>query len=178
VVKRNLRRLGVVAAALALTATTFVVTSPAASASSASCAPGGTTHSATTNNNQPTYEKVPGTSVYGMVMWPITFFTGGEYIRDGKSILVMQTDSNFVLYNTSCHATWSSGTYGDGYGTAGFDQYTNLFVGGPGTHYIWKCGSCNANFVVLDVQSDGNVVVYDTKNASKWTVLWATHTNY
>jgi hypothetical protein len=62
----------------------------------------------------------------------------GATANFGNFVLAMQTDGNFVLYNSQTGPLWSSGTYGQ---------------------------NCGANQCLARFQNDGNLVVYDGSTA-------------
>lgn len=109
----------------------------------------------------------------------------------GKSAahLIMQSDGNLVLYSTTGQALWSTGTSGnpgawfviqdDGnlvvYSTGGKALWASSTINdklSPGERLLpgWSLRSADGRYH-LDMQSDGNLVVYAPDKA-----LWASNT--
>lgn len=91
----------------------------------------------------------------------------GIYSPDGRFELVMQGDSNFVLYGPSGYL-WASGTYGSGASFAAMQGDGNLVVYTPGGQPVWASNTGGHPGSYLALQNDGNLVIYDGSNAAIW----------
>ena len=89
---------------------------------------------------------------------------------DGNYRLVMQSDGNLVLYNTSSSPVWASGTSGTAGRTAAFQSDGNLVIYAADGSSTWNSGTNGHPCSALYVQNDGKVVIYDLDGH----VLWAT----
>jgi GH25 family lysozyme M1 (1,4-beta-N-acetylmuramidase) len=134
-----------------------------------------------------------------LYLGPTALWATGTYGTDGYAA-VMQTDGNFVLYGRHSDALWASHTNGHSGSALHVQSDGNLVVYESGGHVGWasgsnlpaappaptKCGlfepgqgivagsshtSCDGRFS-LDMQEDGNLVLYEKTKA-----LWATGTN-
>ena len=91
----------------------------------------------------------------------------------GSYNAVMQTDGNFVLYDSSHKPLWASGTYGKGAPpyTHRMESDGNLVVYDARQVRLWASGT-NGKGVgpyTVVMQDDGNLVVYDSTMAALWT---------
>ncbi|MFI5938923.1 hypothetical protein ACIBCB_01440 [Streptomyces uncialis] len=89
---------------------------------------------------------------------------------NGRAVLRLQEDGNFVLYKDGRAAwqapnTWSRGN------CAVFQEDGNFVVYDSEGKAVWAAGTWNKG-AYLAVQDDGNVVVYDRNNRP----VWATNT--
>ncbi|MFJ4771340.1 hypothetical protein ACIP88_19890 [Streptomyces uncialis] len=89
---------------------------------------------------------------------------------NGRAVLRLQQDGNFVLYKDGRAAwqapnTWSRGN------CAVFQEDGNFVVYDSEGKAVWAAGTWNKG-AYLAVQDDGNVVVYDRNNRP----VWATNT--
>lgn len=91
---------------------------------------------------------------------------------DGRYRLVMQSDSNLVLYGPSGRPLWASNTVGRGAHHLRMQGDGNLVIYNKANKPIWASGTPRHYKAHLIVQNDGNVVIY---NASK--PIWATGTD-
>ena len=111
--------------------------------------------------------------------------------------VVMQSDGNFVVYNTSSQPTWASGTWNNSGAYLFLQNNGNLSVYN-GNSSLWQTKTAknpavyslvmntnqalNANDCILSpneryqllFQQDGNLVLYDLENNQK--ILWQTNT--
>ncbi|MFD7548833.1 hypothetical protein ACFV0R_18715 [Streptomyces sp. NPDC059578] len=89
---------------------------------------------------------------------------------NGRAVLRLQEDGNFVLYKDGRAAwqapnTWSRGN------CAVFQEDGNFVVYDSAGRAVWAAGTWNKG-AYLAVQDDGNVVVYDSSRRP----VWATNT--
>ena len=93
---------------------------------------------------------------------------------DGGYKAVMQTDGNFVIYNSGGGATWALQTvnapwYGPGR-KAVMQTDGNFVVYNPDGSVVWATGSNNSNSPSkIIMQNDGNLVIYDSTGATRWS---------
>lgn len=89
---------------------------------------------------------------------------------NGRAILRMQEDGNFVLYKDG-RAVWQApGAWGQG-DCAAFQEDGNLVVYDNGGNPLWASDTWGTG-AYLAIQDDGNTVIYD----SSGTPVWATDT--
>lgn len=124
----------------------------------------------------------PSDSAYADLLFPNDYLyprqrvtaTGCYYRLD------MQTDGNMVLYAGQgvSHALWVSNTEGRG-GYAVFQTDANFVIYDWNDLPVWSSGLVNGNTAWLDVQNDGNVVIYatGTRTCFGQCPLWATGTS-
>lgn len=75
--------------------------------------------------------------------------------------LVMQSDCNLVLYNSSNKATWATNTAGKGTGCyASMQTDGNLVVYTAANKAVWSSNTAGFKGAWLKVQTDGNLVIY------------------
>jgi len=99
-------------------------------------------------------------------------FSGEQWVSDnGQFRLVMQSDSNLVLYQDGT-ALWASGTYGSDANRAVMQADRNFVLHTASGTPIWSFGTFNNHCARIRVQDDGNLVVYSKNGAG----LWATGT--
>lgn len=100
------------------------------------------------------------------------YATDDEYLRsmDGRYRLVMQADSNLVLYAPS-GAIWTTSTVGRGANHLRMQGDGNLVMYDGANRTIWASNTPRHYNTYLIVQNDGNVVIYDNGRP-----IWATNT--
>ncbi|WP_405837107.1 protein kinase domain-containing protein [Streptomyces sp. NBC_01518] len=103
-----------------------------------------------------------------VVKSPFTFEVG-KFIQTVRSKLIMQTDGNLVLYDTSGTAHWASQTQGAG-NTAVFQEDGNLVIYNAQHQSVWATNT-QATGATLKVLEDGNMVI-----ATDAAVIWQTNT--
>jgi hypothetical protein len=104
-----------------------------------------------------------GTMPPGSYLWP------GQYMlsNDGRFKLVYQMDGNLVLYwGTS--AMWSSGSAGTVPGSMTFNSGGTIYVSDAAGTTRYGSGSYPGAGSRLDMQNDGNLVVYRANGTSAW----------
>jgi len=89
---------------------------------------------------------------------------------NGRAILRLQEDGNFVLYKDGRPVWQAPDTWGRG-NCAVFQEDGNFVVYDSAGQPIWAAGTWHKG-AYLAVQDDGNVVVYDGSNRP----VWATNT--
>ncbi|MDT9685428.1 hypothetical protein RND61_25675 [Streptomyces sp. TRM76323] len=89
---------------------------------------------------------------------------------NGRAVLRVQQDGNFVLYKDGRAAWQAPGAWPKG-NCAIFQQDGNFVLYDVNGKAVWHSNTWNRGHV-LAVQDDGNVVVYDQSNRP----LWATNT--
>lgn len=89
---------------------------------------------------------------------------------NGRAILRLQEDGNFVLYKES-KPVWASDTSGEPASYAVMQEDGNLVVYTENDKPIWASDTNGRNGAHLAVQDDGNVVIYQRDNP-----IWATNT--
>ena len=96
-----------------------------------------------------------------------------QFLRssDGRYRLVMQSDSNLVLYGPSGRALWTSSTAGRGANHLRMQGDGNLVIYNGANSPIWASNTPRHYNSFLVVQNDGNVVIYDSGRA-----IWTTGT--
>lgn len=104
-----------------------------------------------------------------------------DFLRspNGRYKLIMQSDSNLVLYGPNGDL-WSSGTYMRGAEHVQMQSDGNLVVYASGYRPLWDSRTHGHPNAALRVQDDGNVVIYkpglmDGKPAE--VPIWSTGTN-
>ena len=106
------------------------------------------------------------------------YLTGGQSLAvevplvsaNGAYQLVMQTDSNLVLYrNAGYKALWASNTVGKGGVVATFQTDGNLVIYTADGEAVWASNTYDKGGMILLMQDDGNLVIYPT-------ALWSTGT--
>ena len=90
---------------------------------------------------------------------------------DGRYRLVMQADSNLVLYAPS-GAIWTTSTVGRGANHLRMQGDGNLVIYDGSDRPIWASNTPRHYSTHLIVQNDGNVVIYDGGSP-----IWATGTD-
>lgn len=100
--------------------------------------------------------------------------TAGKSIAscDGRFMLVMQTDSNLVLYKQGT-AIWQAPTYGTGATIALMQSDGNFVAYGNYSDAKWATGTNGNAGSKIVVQNDGNLVVYRADGRA----IWASNTN-
>jgi hypothetical protein len=124
---------------------------------------------------------VRGTSPRLLTHWGVelialsggTYFYANNYVRIGKSHLIMQGDGNFVLYDENGRARWATNTVGRG-AYATFQTDGNLVVYDAAGRPVWASNTCCRSGLFFAVQADGNLVIYD----NNWGVYWTTNTHH
>jgi hypothetical protein len=106
------------------------------------------------------------------------FDTGAELFRNyawtsgnGRALLRLQEDGNFVLYKDGKAAWQAKNAYPAGY-HAIFQDDGNLVVYDEGKEPLWASNTEKNRGAILAVQDDGNVVIYQNGKT-----IWATNTN-
>jgi hypothetical protein len=94
---------------------------------------------------------------------------------DGHYALTMMADGNLVLELSNPYGSprviWSTGTGSFAGATAGLESNGNFIVRGGGGETIWSANVTSPGCANLDLQDDGNLVLYNSTGA-----YWATHT--
>jgi hypothetical protein len=90
---------------------------------------------------------------------------------DGRFTVVMQYDSNLVVYLGGT-ALWTSGTVDRQAAYLVMLGNGNLVVYGPQGNVLWTSGTGGNSGAWATIQTDGNFVVYSASN----TQLWASNT--
>lgn len=99
-----------------------------------------------------------------------------EYLlsENGRFAAVMQSDNNFVVYNSD-RPIWASGTYGAlGKGYIQLNTENGL-ISLNGTNKSWNSKRNGA--IRFTMQNDGNLVAYTKDNASVWATDTYTYSN-
>ncbi len=107
------------------------------------------------------------------------YLTAGQGLSPGRSLtscdsrflLTMQTNGNLVL-SMGGTVLWSSNT------TAGYEavmQSDGNFVVYSLTTALWASGTAGNSGAFLDIQTDGNTVIYNTANVPIWTSVSCCH---
>ena len=102
-----------------------------------------------------------GTGYIGGRLSPDQTMDAGDLRRsqNGRYRLYMQGDGNLVMYDTSNGAAlWSSGTSGNNHAVMQGDG--NLVVYPAAGAALWSSGTGGRNGARLEVQDDGNLVLY------------------
>ena len=90
------------------------------------------------------------------------------YSENGKYRATMQQDGNLVVYSGAT-ALWQSGTSGLGYARLRLEASNVLSVYlYDQNKVVWKTAASTRTAAGLVMQSDGNLVLYDTTGASMW----------
>ncbi|BBN17253.1 hypothetical protein Mp_7g13100 [Marchantia polymorpha subsp. ruderalis] len=112
--------------------------------------------------------------------------SGGQFVESQNRVymFIMQADCNLVLYKTGVGALWASNTHGmasDGYMELQHDGNAVVYVGGVERAGLrstadarWASNTYGRNDGAhrIDVQDDGNTVMYNEANQA----IWATNT--
>jgi hypothetical protein len=107
----------------------------------------------------------------GNQMWTNRELRQGMGLRsaDGRFLLILQTDGNFVLYGAG-RALWASGHAADYVVMQSDGNFVGYLNNGTAT---WATGTSGSGATHLIVQSDGNVVLYSSSKA-----VWSTRTSW
>jgi len=89
---------------------------------------------------------------------------------NGRAVLRMQEDGNFVLYKAN-QAAWQAPNSWSRGNCAVFQEDGNFVVYDSSGAAVWASGTWHKG-ATLAVQDDGNVVIYDTAHHA----VWATNT--
>jgi hypothetical protein len=92
--------------------------------------------------------------------------------QNGRYFLIMQNDSNLVMYNNQNQAIWATGTNGTGATYAIMQTDGNLVVYRNDNSPVWASNTDGHPNSVLVLQDDRNLVIYDNGNP-----IWASGTN-
>jgi len=104
------------------------------------------------------------------------------YSEDNRYALLFQSDGNLVVYKMAgtqiSKAIWSSGTNGIAVKSCVFQADGNLVLYNYSNKPVWsafkkRCDFCPAGASWMAMQSDGNLVIYDTTYPSTSKVLFA-----
>lgn len=95
----------------------------------------------------------------------------GNFIRssDGRYIVILQSDNNFVEYGPGWHALWNSHSGASGGSYIVMQTDGNLVEYTPNNTAVWytATGGYGSSFAII--QSDGNFVVYTTGGTPTWS---------
>jgi hypothetical protein len=86
---------------------------------------------------------------------------------DGRFTLVMQSDSNLVLYRNGVGALWASGTVGTGAIRAVMQSDGNLVLYTANNTPVWASNTVGGGSILL-LQNDGNLVIYREGAGAVW----------
>ncbi|WP_310964130.1 hypothetical protein [Nocardioides terrisoli] len=89
--------------------------------------------------------------------------------RNGAYRAVMQGDGNFVVYNSSGQAQWSSGTAGSSGASLVNQNDGNLVVYSAAGVAKWSSSTAPGAKTVLVMQDDGNLVLYSQGGLALWS---------
>jgi hypothetical protein len=92
--------------------------------------------------------------------------------QDNRFTLIMQQDSNLVLYKAGGEPLWASNTLGSNGTRAIMQDDGNLVIYDANGHPVWDTGTWGNPGAYLLAQNDGNVVIYGPTGKP----LWATNT--
>jgi hypothetical protein len=98
----------------------------------------------------------------------------GQSIKspNGLYILVLQTDGNLVLYDNYYNAIWSTGTEYQNVIMAQMQSYDgNLVLYNVNNQSVWTSNTLFNPGAYLDIQDDGNLVIYTKDAYPLWSVL-------
>ena len=100
----------------------------------------------------------------------------GEYISssDARFKLILQTDSNFVLYYGST-ALWSTSTVGKSVTLATFQGDGNLVLYNSSYSAVWASNTFGNTGSKLVLQNDGNLVIYSSSGSAIWSTGTCCH---
>jgi hypothetical protein len=117
------------------------------------------------------------TDRYGVEVWQIKvgLWYKGDHCSIDKARLILQNDGNFVLYDEANRARWAANTVGRG-GYAKFQVDGNLVVYHRDGRPAWASRTHGHPGSVLDVQEDGNLVIYVGPNTPNF--WWQTNTDH
>jgi hypothetical protein len=120
-------------------------------------------------------------TIHGVSAWLIyrSYFVQGQYCQIGKAKLFYQPDGNLVVYDETGKARWAVSWYAPDWRQSSFvdfQDYDGNFVMyySGGSEAIWASNTCCRTGAELAVQSDGNVVIYD----SAVRAVWSTRTSH
>lgn len=90
---------------------------------------------------------------------------------DEKYLLILQSDSNLVLYSQG-RPIWASWTVGKGAIRLVMQTDGNLVLYGNNLHALWNSNTAGRGLSSLQIQNDGNLVLYGPKSFTwaTWTV--------
>ncbi len=106
------------------------------------------------------------------IIWPRATLTKNHAWTsgNGRTVLRMQEDGNFVLYKDG-RAAWQAKDVWPNGDTAVFQEDGNFVVYDRGGNPLWASGTWHKG-AYLAIQDDGNVVIYDSNH----NPVWATNT--
>jgi hypothetical protein len=90
---------------------------------------------------------------------------GGEQLTYGSYRAAMQTDGNFVVYNSNS-AVWASNTGGNAGGYLRLQSDGNLVIYAAAGYPIWATMTSGTSRLVM--QPDGNLVAYRADGSPAW----------
>lgn len=95
----------------------------------------------------------------------------GNFIRsaDGRYIVILQSDNNFVEYGPGWHALWNSHSGASGGSYVVMQPDGNLVEYTPNNTAVWYTATGGNGSSFATIQSDGNFVVYTTGGTPTWS---------
>ena len=95
----------------------------------------------------------------------------GNHIDSSNTtyMLILQSDGNLVLYNSSGFALWSSHTNGKPISRASLQSDGNFVLYGTDGKAYWSTRTASKGYSILMVQDDGKLVLYDAYSHPSWS---------
>jgi len=98
-------------------------------------------------------------------------YPGQQMLSPGHHYrLVLQGDSNLVLYNQTNQAVWSSGTAGRSVAYLVMQGDSNLILYDTSGNAVWNTNTRGMGGNHMAVQDDGNIIVYTGSNQATWSI--------
>ena len=92
--------------------------------------------------------------------------------QNGKYNLIMQEDSNLVLYDSNKVALWSTGTIGKAIEKCIFQHDGNFVLYDENKKSMWHSDTLNKNCNSLILENDGNLAIYSNE-----MLIWSSGTS-
>lgn len=98
-------------------------------------------------------------------------FTSNTSVQSSNSTykVIMQSDGNFVEYNSSNQALWSTKTAGNPGARAIMQSDGNFVIYSSSNKALWNSGTNWYNGARAVIQTDGNFVIYNAQGRAIWS---------
>lgn len=106
------------------------------------------------------------------VSYPTMFIMGPEQpasTPNRQYNMKLQSDGNFVVYNSSGRGIWATGTNGRSVSVAVMQTDGNFVLYAPDGSAVWQSGTSGHDCGRLQLQDDGNLVIVDPGEVPIWS---------